>query len=143
MLQNYLDLVIYKKIKKRYFKFFWSLVPGLVMKPIVLTLWKKIMWIFNHKPAEKIMSVFVAYETTQSRCFFPSHYNLKYHVFLKGRISQFHRDNAKIWSNHWMIRVAMKKKIMVLLAKFSRSPYKTDCEMQYTGSIYLPKVLCQ
>ena len=35
--------------------------------------------------------------------------------------SQVHRDNATIWPNHRMMRAAMKKMI-VLPAKFARSP---------------------
>ena len=40
----------------------------------------------------------------------------------KGGISsQFHRGNAIIWPNNRMMGAAMKKKMMVLPAKFAKS----------------------
>ena len=36
--------------------------------------------------------------------------------------SQVHRDNTTVWQNHRMIKAAIKKKMMALPAKFTRSP---------------------
>ena len=38
-----------------------------------------------------------------------------------GVSSQFHRGNAIIWPNNRMMGAAMKKKMMVLPAKFAKS----------------------
>ena len=40
--------------------------------------------------------------------------------FLKRRSSQVHRGNARIWTNHRMMRTAMKK-VMALTVEFARS----------------------
>ena len=38
------------------------------------------------------------------------------------RSSQGHRGNATIWLNHRVMRAAMQERVMVLLAKFAKSP---------------------
>ena len=42
--------------------------------------------------------------------------------YLRKSGSQLHRNNATIWPNHRMMRATRKKKMMVLHAKFARSP---------------------
>ena len=42
--------------------------------------------------------------------------------YLRRRSSQIHGSNVTIWLNHRITRAAMKKKMMVLRAKFPISP---------------------